>query len=219
MQRRVWITALSLGTLLDAGALMAQGAVQEQGARRLLTPVPEERCEVWRGDIRGNDPTAEITVRLCTREGHVTGTFSWSSRESGWDHRALVGEWRDDASLLVARDTAMIEAHPLHGWTLCTADAYSLRRTSPDRLEGTYSSARCHDHGRLSMTRVAVTSSKPDGERLPTPRVVEAPRAARTLVRARTARCSAVPGMPGASCAWVLAAGAAMLVTARRRRA
>jgi len=76
MERRVWITALSLGTLLDGSALMAQGAVQEQAARRLLTPVSEERCEVWRGDIRGNDPTAEITVRLCTREGRVTGTFS-----------------------------------------------------------------------------------------------------------------------------------------------
>jgi hypothetical protein len=198
---------------------MAQGAVQEQAARRLLTPVSEERCEVWRGDIRGNDPTAEITVRLCTREGRVTGTFSWSSRESGWDHRALVGEWRDDASLLVARDTAMIEAHPLHGWTLCTADAYSLRRTSPDRLEGTYSSARCHDHGRLSMTRVAVAPSKPEGDAAPTPRTVDAPRLARIAVRTHTARCSAAPGLPGASSAWAMVLGGAMLVMARRRRA
>ncbi len=211
--------ALSLATLIHAASSMAQGTVQDHGARHALALASDEACEVWRGDIHGNDPSAEITVRLCTRDGHVTGTFSWSSRESGWDRRALEGEWRDDGALLVARDTSMLEVHPLNGWTLCTADAYSLRRVSPDRLEGTYTSERCRDHGALAMTRVPAPVAKPS--EAPPPRPVAAPlvnaRVAHAVSHAGVANCSASPGATRAPGAWMLVVGGAMLALARRR--
>jgi hypothetical protein len=220
MTRRAPISILALGLWASATTAMAQSAVQDIAPRHILSPDAEEVCELWRGDIHGNDPSAAISVRLCTREGHVTGTFSWSSRESGSDRRAIDGEWRDNGGLFVGRDVAMLEAHPLHGWTLCTADAYSLRRVSADRLEGTYTSARCRDHGELAMTRIAPPPSKPETA----PRVVVAPPAAAARVahvsfRTSAARCSAAPGVATTPGAWVFVLGAALACVSRRRRA
>ncbi len=164
MTRRALISILALGIWSIESTAMAQGAVQELGPRHAIAAVEEEVCELWRGDIHGNDPSAEISVRLCARGTRVVGTFIWSSRESGYDRRAMEGEWRNDGALFVGRDSAMLESHPLNGWTLCTADAYSLRRVSADRLEGTYTSERCRDHGRLAMNRVPAPPSKLSAE-------------------------------------------------------
>ncbi len=220
MTRRAPISILALGIWAIAGSAFAQGAVQDVAPRRALAPVADEVCETWRGDIHGNDPSAEITVRLCTLDGHVTGTFAWSSHESGSDRRSIEGDWRNDGALFVGRDTAMLEAHPLHGWTLCTADAYSLRRVSPDRLEGTYTSERCRDHGQLAMTLVPTPAAKPDAA--PPARIAPpatAARAARVSFHTTEARCSATPGVPSTPGAWVFALGAVLACVSLRRRA
>lgn len=220
MTRCALISILALGFWSIAGSAMAQGAVQELAPRHTLaTAVDDEVCELWRGDIHGNDPSAEISVRLCTRGTRVVGAFSWSSHESGSDRRAIEGEWRNGGALFVGRDTAMLESHPLNGWTLCTADAYSLRRVSPDRLEGTYTSERCRDHGQLSMTRVATPPAKPAAE--PRDEVVPpavAAHVSRVTVRAHTGRCSASPGVSVRPGAWFFALGAAIVGASQRRR-
>ena len=159
MTSRAGIRVLCFGFLLLGGSAEGQGFVQERGPRRANTTAPEA-CETWLGDIESNDPSARIVVELCTRAGRVSGSFFWSSAVSGWDRRALEGEWRDGGHTLAARDVAMLEAHPLHGWSLCASDSYTLRRVSSDRLEGSYTSAQCHDRGRLSLTRRALPATQ-----------------------------------------------------------
>lgn len=222
MWTRVWFQALSLSLLLLSGAVNAQGIVAERGPRHPAAPAAET-CETWEGDIRGNDPSARIVVELCTRGDRVRGTFLWSSSVSGWDRRALEGEWRDGASTLAARDTAMLDAHPLHGWTLCASDSYALRRVSADRLEGSYTSARCRDHGRLAINRrvpAPVPAAKVPSSR---PRFTAVPTLAsfRPSAHHGIARCSATPGMSTGSPSWmmVMALAGAMAFTRRRGRA
>lgn len=219
MSRRVWIAALSVGSLLHAAAPCAQGFVREAGPRRALSlDVPTPRCELWRGDIHGNDPTASITVRLCTEGSRVTGTFAWSSDESGSDRRSLEGAWSADGAVLTARDTAMLEATPRHGWTLCTADSYALRRVSPDRLEGTYVSSRCNDRGNLAMVRVPDAPAKP-AETASAPAAAVIPPAVLSTHHTRaSAGCSASPGPGGASSSWAVVGAVALCAAMARRR-
>jgi hypothetical protein len=208
--------------VLCAPTLSAQGFVRE-GAPRPSARTEETRCETWRGDIHGNDPSASIVVELCTEGTKVTGTFSWSSRESGRDRRALVGEWRNDGTLLVARDTAMLEAHPLNGWTLCTADAYTLRRISAERLEGYYHSERCHDRGNLAMTRLGA-EPRPLAAKIslasPPARAAHVQIPLAIVPGAHSARCSASPGMSheSASAHWFALVAIFCVTRARRRQ-
>ncbi len=217
MSPRVWIQAVSLVALTTSVAPPAAAFVQDRAPRgaRHATNV-EETCETWHGDIEGNDPTARIVVELCTRGGRVRGTFFWSSGVSGWDRRAMEGEWREDGAVLAARDTAMLEAHPLHGWTLCTSDAYTLRRTSDDRLEGSYTSTRCHDRGRLAMTRHAPErAAKKDAVSKAHAAAPSVPPL--TAQGARTvARCSATPGMGTGRGGLALLLAALAMACARR---
>jgi len=212
MSHRVWIKVLSLGALLFAGTAHGQGFVQERGPRRPTTQEPDA-CETWLGDIQGNDPSARIVLELCARGGRVTGTFFWSSSVSGWDRRAVEGEWRDGGHTLAARDTAMLEAHPLHGWTLCTSDSYALRRVAADRLEGSYTSEQCRDHGRLSLTRRALPTRTAHRPVAAPPQLASFAPAARH----KGARCSASPGMTGDGGAMLLVMGAVGAALAGRR--
>lgn len=188
MRRAALTAALSLAS----GLADAQGTVQARDPRR---PPPLERtarCEVWEGTIAGNDPTAQASMQVCAGEGlAVTGVFLWSSLQSGWDRRAFVGAWSADGASLTLRDTHMIESHPMNGWMLCTADRYELRRTVPTRLDGTYDSAGCSDHGRISLL---LRGEGTLAERPPTPAadvVPEPPRPARPRCR-----CDAGPTPP-----------------------
>ncbi|MEZ4411112.1 MAG: hypothetical protein R3A52_32220 [Polyangiales bacterium] len=196
---------------------MAQGTVRAQDPRR---PPPLEEvagCELWEGHISGNDPSAEATIQLCTEGERVTGVFLWSSLESGWDRRAFEGTWSENGRRLVMRDVRMMELHPAHGWTLCAADRYDLRLTAPGRLEGTFDSAACHDHGPLLLTlrgRTAVAPSPrpPPSEALRT----HAPPDDEARPRSRL-RCDATPGAHDAR--GVLAPLALALSLTRWRRA
>jgi hypothetical protein len=214
MSAPVWLRTFSLGVLLLGPPAQGQGFVRLRGLRHPPDALPA-RCETWLGDIEGNDPSARIVVELCLRDGRVTGTFFWSSAISGWDRRALEGEWRDGGYTLTARDTAMLEAHPLHGWTLCTSDSYVLRRVSADRLEGVYSSSECRDQGRLSLTRRALPAS-------PAPAPVSVPPHFGPLSPAAhlsAFHCSATPRLSrDHTLAWASVAFTTVCVPRRRRR-
>ncbi len=210
--------ALVLSLAARAPTAGAQGTVMQQDPRR---PPPMEQvtgCEIWQGFIAGNDPTAEAWVELCAEGEHVTGVFQWSSLESGWDRRALAGDWTEDHTVLTLRDTQMLEVHPRNGWTLCTADRYDLRLTAPGRVEGSYVSAACHDRGTIRMTfrnRIA----GPDGSLpspLPTTPATASTESPQSTHRAGL-RCTAQPGR-GASAPWPLTLVALGLAAARRRR-
>lgn len=171
----------------------AQGTVQLRDARR---PPPLEappECELWRGQIAGNDPTAEATLQLCTRGDDVSGVFLWSSLESGWDRRSFVGQWRDGRRRLTMHDTAMLANHPANGWRLCLADRYDLQRVDDATLTGEFWSRDCADHGTIRITRISVTPAPPDVT--PEPALATpAPRRDPSPGRRRLLGCTATPG-------------------------
>lgn len=210
---------LLLATLLCASALAsAQGTVQLRDPRRPPPLDPPPACELWRGHIAGNDPTAEATLQLCTTGDAVTGVFLWSSLESGWDRRTFVGEWLDAKRRLVLRDTAMLENHPAHGWRLCLADRYDLHRVSDAELAGEFWSQACDDHGTLRITRLAQPPPPELSTPAPSPAPTPAPRPDEPLRRRRVLGCDAAPGRPSraASMLWGVALlGAAAISRSR----
>jgi hypothetical protein len=73
------LRSLLASLLLSSALAQAQGTVQLRDPRR---PPPLEalpQCELWRGHIAGNDPTAEATLQLCTTGDDVTGVFLWTA--------------------------------------------------------------------------------------------------------------------------------------------
>lgn len=182
-----------LGALLLASTLAhAQGTVQLRDPRRPPPLDPPPECELWRGHIAGNDPTAEATLQLCTSGDTVSGVFLWSSLESGWNRRRFAGQWLDARQRLVLRDTDMIENHPANGWRLCLADRYDLRRVSDAELAGEFWSRACTDHGSIRVTRLTPTTAP--AEMTPAPAVAREATPPRRAVRG----CDASPvGAPG----------------------
>jgi hypothetical protein len=210
---------LLLATLLCASALArAQGTVQLRDPRRPPPLDPPPECDLWRGHITGNDPSAEATLQLCTTGDAVTGVFLWSSLESGWNRRRFDGRWLDARQRLVLHDTAMLENHPADGWRLCLADRYDLRRVSDAELAGEFWSQACDDHGTMRITRLA----QPAPPELTTPAPTPAPTPARgvdePLRRRRVLGCGAAPGgaSGGATMLWGVALlGAAAISRSR----
>ena len=187
------LRSLLASLLLSSALAQAQGTVQLRDPRR---PPPLEalpQCELWRGHIAGNDPTAEATLQLCTTGDDVTGVFLWTSLESGWNRRAFLGRWLDARHRLVLHDTAMMENHPAVGWRLCLADRYDLRRVSETRLSGEFWSQSCSDRGSIEITRLAA-------DQAPSPLLAPAPPATPTPIarrdaprRRRVLGCGAAP--------------------------
>lgn len=183
---------LALALLLLPALAVAQGTVQLRDPRRPAPLDPPPECELWRGHIAGNDPSAEATLQLCTSGESVSGVFLWSSLESGWDRRTFSGQWLDSRQRLELRDTAMLENHPAHGWRLCLADRYELRRVSDVELTGEFWSQACNDHGTIRITRIAEAPAPADATPAPTParpRDEAAP-------RRRSLGCDAAPAAP-----------------------
>lgn len=179
--------------LLSTSLARAQGTVQERDPRRPPPLEARPECELWRGHIAGNDPTAEATLQLCTTGDDVTGVFLWTSLESGWNRRAFLGRWLDARRRLVLHDTAMLENHPAVGWRLCLADRYDLRRVSETRLSGEFWSQACSDHGSIDITHLGP-------EQAPSPLLTPSPPATPTPIarreaprRRRMLGCSAAP--------------------------
>ena len=176
--------------LLASTVGRAQGTVQLRDPRR---PPPLESapaCDLWRGHIAGNDPSAEATLQVCGTGDSVTGIFLWTSLESGWDRRSFLGQWLDDRQRLVLHDTAMLENHPAHGWRLCLADRYDLRRVSDTELAGEFWSQACEDHGTIRITRLTTTTTAAEAMTAP---VTVAPRRHEGSTRRRVLGCTAAP--------------------------
>lgn len=185
---------LALATLLCASALAhAQGTVQMRDPRRPPPLEPPPECELWRGHIAGNDPSAEATLQLCTTGDEVSGVFLWSSLESGWDRRTFIGQWLDAKRRLVLHDTAMLENHPANGWRLCLADRYDLRRVSDAELAGEFWSQACNDHGTMSITRLAQPPPPELTSPGPSPAPTPAPPRDEPVRRRRVLGCDAAP--------------------------
>ncbi len=203
--------ALALVAVPSAG--WPQGTVQVRGERRPAPLQPEAGCDLWTGFIPGNDPTAEATVQLCTRDHAVAGIFLWSSLQAGWARRRFEGTWNPARTRLTLRDTDMLDNHPARGWTLCRADLYALRPTAPGRLEGEYFSRDCRDHGTLTLVLQGPVppAASPEDSGTPTPN--DRPRAAlpRPSERGSMAlRCTAghgpTPAGPWGPTLWTIAA-------------
>lgn len=182
---------LALALLVAPVASGAQGTVQARDPRRPAPLDPPPECELWRGHIAGNDPTAEATLQLCTDGDNVHGVFLWSSLESGWDRRRFTGQWLEARQRLVLNDTVMMENHPANGWRLCLADRYDLRRVNDGELTGEFWSNACNDHGSLRITRVGPTTA-PDAAPSPALTTSSPPRATTPTPR-RVLGCTATP--------------------------
>ena len=115
--------------------------------------VAQPECQLWSGTISGNDPSAQITLRLCPSNPAVAsalaGRLQWSSTRSGWSERDVAGTATPDGVVLA--DTRIAENHPAPGWRFCSIDRYDLKRTEPNHLTGSYDSAACRDHASVDL--------------------------------------------------------------------
>lgn len=203
-----------LALWLAPAILGAQGIVQAPDPRRPPPLEPPPECELWRGHIAGNDPSAEATLQLCTTGDAVEGVFLWSSLESGWDRRRFSGQWMDSHQRLVLHDTAMVENHPANGWRLCMADRYDLRRVNEGELSGEFWSNACDDHGTIRITRSGPIAPP---EAPPPPAPAPATPRPSAVARRRSFGCSTAPGGAGSRAGgWVL--GVAALAALSRCR-
>lgn len=207
--------ALALALTLVPVASGAQGTIQARDPRRPTPLDPPPECELWRGHIAGNDPTAEATLQLCTEGDTVHGVFLWSSLESGWDRRRFTGQWLEAHQRLVLQDTVMMENHPANGWRLCLADRYDLRRVNDAELTGEFWSRACDDHGSLRITRVGPTAAPDAAPSTPLPSRTTTP----APTRRRVLGCATTPAGRASSASWLLAGLLGALSRCRGSRA
>nr|MBK7064220.1 hypothetical protein [Deltaproteobacteria bacterium] len=207
------LSLIALSLLLLPALSGAQGTVQLRDPRRPPPLEPPPECELWRGHIAGNDPSAEATLQICTSGDSVHGVFLWSSLESGWNRRTFVGQWLDARQGLELRDTAMLENHPAHGWRLCLGDRYALRRVSDTELTGEFWSQACNDHGTIRITRLSEAPALADAMPSPTPMT----RRSEPAPRRRLLSCDAAPGGATAPGAWLWGWGLALAAISRSR--
>jgi hypothetical protein len=173
-------------------------------------------CALWVGRLTGNDPTGEAQLKLCARgPTHVDGEFQWSSLQSGWDRRALEGDWNAEHTELTLHDTRMLESHPAEGWTLCVAERYTLRPGGTGVLLGGFWSEACQDHGTLTLQ---FSREVPDPVVPARPRL-ELHRPPDSLARRpRRLRCDGRPPAPGRVPPVAVALGSFALALCARRR-
>lgn len=207
------LSLIALSLLLLPALSGAQGTVQLRDPRRPPPLEPPPECELWRGHIAGNDPSAEATLQICTSGASVQGIFLWSSLESGWNRRSFVGQWLDAGQGLELRDTAMLENHPAHGWRLCLGDRYALHRVSATELAGEFWSQACNDHGTIRITRISEAPALADAMLPPS----SAQRRSEPSPRRRLLSCDA--GQAGAMKpgAWLWGWGLALAAISRSR--
>ncbi|MBI4950596.1 MAG: hypothetical protein HY908_01050, partial [Myxococcales bacterium] len=150
------LVALALGVAVLAGPATA-GALEHPPDL-----VAEGECEAWIGTVSGNDPSVRVSARLCPAGGDaVKGQLQWSSLKSGYSVRDVEGRWLDGKKKLDMRDVRVAESHPNPGWIFCTVDKYDLALEAPNELRGTYVSAACSDHARVTLSRVPKPAAPP----------------------------------------------------------
>lgn len=115
-------------------------------------PLPAKvACDVYDGTAAGNDPSVELSLRLCNGEGgKVTGEAQWSSTVSGWNRRELAGTRTSSGYEL--RDVRVIDGKANGGWRFCVIDRWSLSLDG-ESLTGTYRSAACSDEATVTLKK------------------------------------------------------------------
>lgn len=153
--------------MMPALVLLAAAQEMQQGAAPRPPPLsPLPHCESWKGTASGNDPSVEVSLRICPVAGEahtVQGTLVWSSLLSGWNRRDLVGSWEGEKLLL--RDLRVAEERPQSGWYFCVIDRYELEKVAPGTLSGRYDSAACMDHATLKLERVGAATPLKEAEK------------------------------------------------------
>ena len=137
---------------------VALASVAGTHARALERPPAlqqQQGCELWHGRGSGNDDSMIDEVRICPEaDGTFTGILQHSSTQSGFGIRTISGRI-EHGTHYVFRDTAFVTSQPANGWRFCLSDGYTLDKTAPTHLEGTYDSEECDDHGHVSLDLVA----------------------------------------------------------------
>jgi hypothetical protein len=154
---RVRLAAVLVLCALFAARAAAAQTVQEREPWRPPALQPSATCDVYTGMGSGNDKTQLVEMRICDDGGgHLSGQAQYSGESSGWSVRSLEGAWNDAGDALVLRELAIVDQRPSPGWRFCTIDRYDLARVpGTTSLAGTYDSAACHDHARLSFDLTA----------------------------------------------------------------
>ncbi len=192
--------------LFAAAQELQQGAAPRPPA---LVPLPS--CESWKGTAEGNDPSVEISLRICPAAGSTTaveGTLVWSSLVSGWNRRDLVGSWEEGKRKLVLHDLRVAEERPQGEWYFCVIDRYELERVEGSTLVGRYDSAACQDHAVIRLQR-AVGAAAGTGQEKTSPLTGQDKGVKKPWYRG----CSSGPGVGG----WALWVGV-LVGWGRRRR-
>lgn len=115
-------------------------------------PLPElENCVVYDGTAAGNDPSVQLSLRICEDDkGGISGEAQWSSTRSGWNRRSITGKKTRTGYDL--RDVAVVASKPAPGWRFCTIDRWDLTLSGTD-LTGSYSSKACDDTATVTLSK------------------------------------------------------------------
>jgi hypothetical protein len=140
--------ALTLAVLLVAAVAAPAIALERPPPLTHL-----DGCELWRGTVSGNDPSVLTELRLCPSGADgLVGKLQWSSTTSGYSIREVEGTRR--GTHVELHDTRFAQYRPAGSWRFCLVDHYRLDQNG-DHLDGSYDSAACRDHARVTLTRVA----------------------------------------------------------------
>lgn len=121
-------------------------------------PLPAKvACDVYDGTAAGNDPSVELSLRICVDDsGVVTGEAQWSSTVSGWNRRELAGKRTSTGFQL--RDVRVIDGKANGGWRFCEIESWTLT-LSGTSLTGHYQSAACADSATVTLSKRPVESA------------------------------------------------------------
>ena len=115
--------------------------------------VPSKGCELWKGSVKGNDPSVSVQLTLCEKDGGLTGELQWSSGMSGWNRRRVVGKYESPKKdKLTLRDIEFIENNPKWPYIFCLIDEYQLVKQG-NSMVGSYYSAKCRDVATVRLKR------------------------------------------------------------------
>jgi hypothetical protein len=219
--KRTPFLAVSLAALVLTSA--SANAETDRETWRPPALEPTGSCDVYAGTSNGNDPTNIVELLVCTNGAAVTGKAQYSGKLSGWNRRAFSGAWSEDGRALELHESAIIEQKPNAGWRFCTIDRYVLvKQADPKMLVGTYDSAACQDHARLSLTRTgSAVPAAHDEPEPPRPAVPPAPSPAPAARRSCSCRHAgaAESGATGAVRATIALCACVLRARGQARRA
>jgi hypothetical protein len=153
-----------LGLLAVALVAPASARATEPESWRPPPLEATDTCDVYTGKASGNDPTILLELKVCAGPAGVKGQTQYSGMSSGWSKREFTGAW--SGLVLELHESAVVEQKPSPGWRFCTIDRYALTLDpATNQLSGTYDSAACDDHARVTLkltARAPKSAERPD---------------------------------------------------------